>query len=133
MASTPSWTGTPRIGAARLTTANTNLTSPANAVQVFEAGASGSRIHRIDIVQSDDPGAADANWVQLYWYNGSTYILWRVVDFDATDIADITVPTSVTLLFPEGLPVPGGSGFTKLYAATYESRSVDVTAYGGDY
>jgi len=82
-------------------------------------------------VQSDDPGANDDNWVMFWWYNGSTYILWKVIDFDATNVADTTQPNAVTLLFPDGLPVPG-TGFNKLYAGTFEARSVDVSVSGGD-
>ena len=128
MATTPSFAATPRISAGRATTAETSLSAPTGAVAVFAAAAGGSRIHRIDIIAL---ATTTAGMVNLFWYDGSNYRLWKSIDVDAITVAAGTPPFQITLLFPDGLPVPG-TGFATLYAATYTGEDFDVVAYGGD-
>lgn len=131
MSATPNLAATPRISVGRATTAETSLSAPTNAVLVFTAGASGSRLHRIDIQQI--AATAGGNLINLFWYDGSNYRLWQSVKMDTVAAVSATVPPSrSTLLFPEGIPMPGTAGFTALYAATYTGDDADITAYGGD-
>lgn len=127
MANIPNWTSTPRIGAGLISSASTNLASP-TAVLIFTAAAGGSRIHRIDICAQ---ATTNAGMVHLFWYDGSNYRIWKSIDVDAITLAAGTPPFQVSLLFPEGLPVPG-TGFNALYAATHVAEAFVVTAYGGD-
>ena len=128
MSATPSFTSTPRIGSALISAASTNLATP-TAVAVFTAAAGGSRIHRIDICAQT---TTTAGLIHLFWYDGSNYRIWKSIDVDAITLAAGTPPFQATLLFPEGIPVPGTTGFTALYAATHVAEAFVVTAYGGD-
>lgn len=130
MASSPNFSNTPNLSSGRITTADTSLTAPAAAVLCFTAGASGSRIFRIDIVQVSTSSVAD--FVNLFWYDGTNYRLWRSIDLDALTVGITVQPASITLTFPEGLGVPG-TGFNRLYATTYNGSDYDVTVYGGDF
>jgi hypothetical protein len=129
MSTTPSFASTPRISVGRPTTAETSLSAPTQAVLVFTAGAAGSRIHRIDITAL---ATTTAGMVNLFWYDGSNYRLWKSIKVDAITVAAGTAPFQVSLVFPEGVPVPGTTGFTALFAATYTGDDFDVVAYGGD-
>lgn len=132
MASSPSFTSTPRLDSNQAVTAETSLTAPTNAVLVFTAGANGSLITRIDVSQSIDTGGTFNDTVLLYWYNGSSYMLWKAVDVDGVDVVAGAPPFQTSLLFAEGLPVPG-SGCNRLYAGIYAGNDCTVTAYGGDF
>lgn len=131
MATSPVFTATPRISAGQITAgADTSFTSPTtNGVQVFQAAAGGSRLHRIDIValMTTTPGM-----INLFWYDGTNYRLWKSVDVDAITVGAGTPPFQATLIFPEGIPMPGGSGFDRLYASSYTGDDFNVIAYGGD-
>jgi hypothetical protein len=131
MASAPVFTGTPRISIGQITAAaDTSFTSPTtNGVIVFQAAAGGSRLHRIDICALM---TTTAGMINLFWYDGSNYRAWKSVKVDAITVAAGTAPFQATLLFPEGIPVPGGSGFDRLYASSYTGDDFNVIAYGGD-
>lgn len=133
MASTNNFAATPRIGCALVTLASTDLTTPANPVSVFVAGTSGSVINRIDICGAG--ASTTAGSIQLFWYDGTNYRIWKSVDVDAVTVAAGTPPFQATLLFPEGLPVPSSSGgtlFDELRASSYVAEAFVITAYGGD-
>ncbi len=130
MASSPNFSNTPNLSSGRITTADTSLTAPAAAVLCFTAGASGSRIFRIDIVQVST--AAGNDIVNLFWYDGTNYRLWRSIDLDTLTVLATVPPASIVLTFPEGLGVPG-TGFNRLYATTFSGGDFDVTVYGGDF
>lgn len=132
MATTNSFASTPRIGAGRAATADTSLTAPAAVASVFIGGTSGSLIHRIDICAL---ATTTAGMVNLFWYDGTNYRLFKSIDVDAITVAAGTPPFQATLLFPEGLPVPSSSGGTlydELVATTYNGDDFDIIAFGGD-
>lgn len=128
MANAPSFTGTPRIDSANFN-ANSDIAA-ANATLVFTAGASGSLITRIDVIQAQGANTADS--IYLFWYDGSNYRLWKTVDMENVTVAAGTPPFQATLLYPEGLPVPG-SGFNRLYAGSEVGLATTVTVYSGDF
>jgi len=130
MATTNAFAATPHIESNIATVAETGLTAPASAVLCFTAAAGGSRIHRIDIQQV--AATAAGNIMNLFWYDGSNYRLWQSVKMDTVAAVSATAPPArATLLFPDGIPVPG-TGLNRLYAATYSGDDAVVTVYGGD-
>lgn len=133
MATTSSYASTPRIGSGLVTgVAETSLTAPSVTASVFVSGTNGSRIHRIDIIAVAN---TSAGMVNLFWYDGTNYRLWRSVDVDAITVAAGTPPFQTTLIFPEGIPMPpsgGGTLFDELIATSYTGDDFVVTAYGGD-
>jgi hypothetical protein len=132
MSTTNAFASVPRIGIARITAAETSFTAPAVVVSAFISGAGGSRIQRIDI---NALMTTTAGMVNLFWYDGTSYRLFKSVDVDAIIVAAGTPPFQISLIFPEGIPVPSSSGgtlFDELVAATYTGDDFDVIVYGGD-
>lgn len=126
MANNPSFAATPRVGLATVSTADTSRTSPSNAVTVFTAGASGSRIDEIDITAT---GTTTANMIRLWIYNGSTYYLIQEISVPAI------TPTTVISVFQSSSTYNNfmlQSG-QSLRATTNNAESYNVVAFGGDF
>ncbi len=135
MATTAQYVATPKIGNATATTAESSFTAPTNAVTVFTAGASGSRIDQIHLAAT---GTTIASQCRLYIYNGTTYSFLRDVQ-----ISPIT-PSNTQPAFntdfstqynPELLPIilPTGYSLRVAVSAVQTSGGINVTACGGDF
>ena len=131
MATANTFTGTPRVDSGNPITADTSFSAPVAAVLCFTAGASGSRVHRIDIALQAG-GAAET--INIFLYDGSNYRLLRSVGLANVTIAAGTPPSQATINFGgEGLILPGTSGYNRIYAATYGGIDAIVTVNGGDF
>lgn len=80
MATTPTFTSTPRHGVASVSTANTNRDGSGTIVDLLTGATSGTKVNEIVVKATGDP--ADSV-VTLFIYDGSTYQL-----FDEFDIGD---------------------------------------------
>lgn len=130
MASAPIFTGTPKIGIANISTANTNRDGTGTVDTVFTAGASGSRIEHIDIL---GVGTTTAGMVRLFLYDGSTYRLWKEVAITAVtasaSVAGFSYSINTSLL-SNCLILPTG---WSLRASTHNAETFNVIALGGDF
>lgn len=133
MASSPQYAATPRVGSATLTTADTSLTAPTTVGTVLTAGASGTRIDYVEVI---GVATTTACLVNLFIYDGSTYILWQQVSV-LPITTSTTTPSFVANLssnnnanvFPLTLP----TGYSLRATVTVTQTGVRVTAYGGDF
>lgn len=133
MATSAQYAATPKIGSATLTTADTSLTAPTTVGTVLTAGASGTRIDYIDI---QGVATTTACLVNLFIYDGSTYILWTQVPVIAVTSSTTAPAFAATLssnvnsnIMPLILP----TGYSLRAAVSVTQTGVRVTAQGGDF
>lgn len=133
MATSAQYAATPRIGSATLTTADTSLTAPSTVGTVLTAGASGTRIDYIDI---QGVATTTASLVNLFIYDGATYILWAQVPVVAVTSSTTAPAFAATLssnvnanLMPLILP----TGYSLRATVSVTQTGVRVTAQGGDF
>ena len=133
MATSAQYAATPRIGSATLTTADTSLTAPTTVGTILTAGSSGTRIDYIDI---QGVATTTACLVNLFIYDGSTYILWTQVPVIAVTSSTTAPAFAATLssnvnanLMPLILP----TGYSLRAAVSVTQTGVRVTAQGGDF
>ena len=134
MATTPSFVSSPKIGHGTCTIAETGRSGAVtNTVLVYTAGASGSRIDRIDVMESAANGhTTTANTVSLWIYTGVIFYLFREVAMFAPPTPSAGVAGFQTsLTFPFGLNLQSGYSLRASIRAS-TSDSVNVIAYGGD-
>jgi hypothetical protein len=126
MASTPSYIGTPKIGVAQISTANTNRDGTGTIGTVFTAGSSGSRIERVVVVA---PGTTTAGVIRLFIHDGTNYRLYREILVTAiTPSTTIEVYRAELVLNDFILP----NGYS-LRASTHNAETFNVEAFGGDF
>lgn len=121
----------PRIGIARLTTAETSLdAAPTNVVSVLAASANHTRIDRVVVKAAQ--AITVAGMVRLWLHDGSTYRLFEELTIPVDTVgANDTSYTTESDLISETTPLVLPSGWT-LYATTEKSDKFNVIAFGGD-
>lgn len=132
MATEPQFGVTPHIEVSKLTTANTNITTPASGaiVTVFTAGANGSRIHRITAKATDT--AVAACFVRLFFYSGSVYSIFKDLQITALGSVSATseTPENILELYGEdAIILPNGWTIVALVTVT---ELIDITVEGAD-
>jgi hypothetical protein len=92
MGATPAYASTVHNASALITSTETNLQVPTQAVSLFVAGASGSKIEELDVQASQTSLVATtvAGLVYVFLYDGSIYHL-----FDTIAVTAITASTTV--------------------------------------
>ena len=131
MASTPNFTGTPRIGVASVSTANTNRDGTGTIVDIITGVAAGTKINEVVIKSTGNP--ADSI-VTLFVYDGTTSWLFDEVDLGDPAAASATVTGYRINVFYDNLILPSSSH--KLQAAITVAPTagvVNVFALGGDF
>ena len=133
MSTSAQYASTPKVGSATLTTADTSLTAPTTVGTIVSAGASGTRIDYIEVM-----GVATtvASLVNLFIYDGTSYILWQQVPVQAITTAT-TTPSYVANLSSNSnsnvMPLTLPTGYSLRATTTVTQTGVRVTAYGGDF
>ena len=133
MSTSAQYASTPKVGSATLTTADTSLTAPTTVGTIVSAGASGTRIDYIEVI-----GVATtvASLVNLFIYDGTSYILWQQVPVQAITTAT-TTPSYVANLSSNSnsnvMPLTLPTGYSLRATTTVTQTGVRVTAYGGDF
>lgn len=133
MATTPQFTVTPKIGALRIAAATNTRDglAPAASDLVFTAGANGSRIDRVDVIDSTTPaGAGAARVVRLWVYDGTTARLLAEVELPAATSSATVKGAAQVVYFSNGVVLP--TGWT-LRATCSTTDGTNVIAHGGDY
>lgn len=132
MSTTANFTTTPRIGMLRIAagTATRDGLAAAAGDLVFTAGANGSRIDRVELIDSDAVGASAARVVRLWLYDGTTARLLREVEMGAATSSATAKGAQQTVYFINGVVLP--TGWT-LRATSSTAGAINVIALGGDY
>jgi hypothetical protein len=133
MSTTAQYASTPKFGSATLTTADTSLTAPTTVGTIVSAGASGTRI---DYIEIQGVATTVAGLINLFVYDGTTYMLWQQVPVIAVT-SSTTSPAFVANLSSNGnsnvMPLTLPTGYSLRAAASVAQTGVRVTAYGGDF
>lgn len=133
MSTSAQYASTPKFGSAVLTTADTSLTAPTTVGTILSAGASGTRIDYIDI---QGVATTIAGLVNLFVFDGTTYILWQQVPVQAVT-SSTTVPAFVSVLSSNTnaniMPLNLPTGYSLRATTSVAQTGVRVTAYGGDF
>lgn len=128
MAAKPQFTNVPNLGQAALSVANANRDGTGTLVDLFTAGASGSRVDKIVIKAT---GNTTVGMVRIYLKPaaGSAKLMTEVPVPIVNVAANIPgFETVVDLL--GGIPLPAGA---KLQAAPHNAEAFVLHAIGGDF
>lgn len=131
MASTPNFTGTPRVGVASVSTANTNRDGTGTIVDIITGVAAGTKINEVVIKATGNP--ADSI-VTLFIYDGTTSWLFDEIDLGDPAAGSATVTAFRTSVQYSNLILPSSSH--KLQAAITAAPTagvVNVIALGGNF
>ena len=133
MSTSAQYASTPKVGSANLTTADTSLTAPTTVGTIITAGASGTRIDYIDI---QGVATTVAGLINLFIYDGTTYILWQQVPIQVVT-SSTTVPAYAAILSSNSnaniMPLTLPTGYSLRATTSVAQTGVRVTAYGGDF
>jgi hypothetical protein len=130
MASAPAFTATANIGAATVSTANTNRDGTGTIATVFTAGASGSRIEELVLKATGDP--ADSV-VTVFLHNGSTYFLFDEVDLGDPAAASTTVAGYRLSREYKNLVLPTSWSLRCAITVALTAGVINAIALGGDF
>lgn len=127
MSATPQFTAVPRIGAGLISAANANRDGTGTVVNIFTAGANGSRVDRIRVKAIV---TTTLGMVRAFVHDGANFRLITEIP-----VAAITVSASVAgfeFLYPfsGGFPLPTGYS---LRFSTHNAESFHITCEGGDF
>ena len=126
MAADPVFAVTPRIGAANVSTANTNRDGSGTVATLITGAATGTRIAEI-VVQARV--TTTAGMVRIYLYDGSSYRFFDEVAIAAATVSASVKGTRVSTSY-NNLVLPSASW--SLVVSTHNAESIDVTALGAD-
>ena len=127
MATSPTFSSTPRIGAVALAAAETSYTTPTNVATVITGVTAGTRIDQV-VVQMTAT-VSSATIVRLFLYDGSTYFLFDEVTIAAATGSQSVAQTRVVRRY-DALVLPSSSW--SLRATVHTSNAGNVQAFGAD-
>jgi len=126
MAADPVFAVTPRIGAANVSTANTNRDGSGTVATLITGAATGTRIAEI-VVQARV--TTTAGMVRIYLYDGSSYRFFDEVAIAAATVSASVKGTRVSTSY-SNLILPSASW--SIVVSTHNAESIDVIAFGAD-
>lgn len=132
MAAAQSYAATPRMGAGKLSAANANRDGTGTIVNVFTAGASGSRIETITVQAT---AATTLGMVRLFVFDGTNINLIGEVPVSGVTPSGTQPAFSAKLTtanLADLLPIILPTGHA-LRAATNNAEAFNVVATGGDF
>ena len=129
MASSPAFAATPRVGAASVSTANTNRDGTGTVATVLAAGSSGTRVEEIRVKATGDP--ADSI-VTIFLHDGTNFWLFDEFDLGNPAAASATQEAYVASTTYENLVLPSGWSIRAAITAAPTAGAVIVFAFGGD-
>lgn len=133
MSTAAQYASTPRCAMAVISTANTNRDGTGTIGTVLTAGASGSRVDRIDVQATS---TTTAGMVRLFIHDGTNARLWREVSVSAITPSGTVAAYAAAMSSNNGqdigyLPLILPTGYS-LRASTHNAESFNVIATGGD-
>jgi hypothetical protein len=134
MAATPAYASTPHNGSVLITSTETNTQAPTQAVVVFTAGASGSKIEEVVVESSFTSLVASsvAGLVYLFLYDGSTYHLFDTVTVTAVTASTTVAPFRASRVY-NNLVLLTGWSLRASQSIAGNAGYLKVHALGGDY
>lgn len=130
MASTPTFTSAPRIGAVTVSTANTGRDGTGTIATVITGVTAGTKIFEIALQATGDP--ADSI-VTVFLHDGSTYFLFDEFDLGNPAAASTTVSAYRTRKTYDNLVLPNGSWSVRAaITVALTAGVINVFALGGD-
>ena len=132
MAASPIFVGIPRheCGYANTTSTSRDTNAPTGVVDIFTAGASGSRIDKISVKILSTVNVASGVWIWIK--KSSNYYLLEEIVLAAPGTVGATVEAGeVSNYYPEGIIIPSGA----IVAATVSlgTQMANVHIFGGDF
>jgi hypothetical protein len=126
MATSPAYTAIPRTERATISAANTNRDGTGTIVNLFTAGANGSRVERITICAT---GTTTAGMIRFYLFDGTNTDLWLEVSVNA-----ITPSATVESFYSQlGSLSFILSNSKSIRVSTNNAESFRIIAEGGDF
>jgi len=136
MAATASFAGTPALGAAQPTTANTNRDGTGTLSSIVTGAANGTRVDRVEVMHAGPSGSASSNNVlRLFLYDGVNTWLFRELALTAQTPSATVAGFQYTFSFPAEHPLVLKSGWIlKCAPHTYAGAQdkYNWVAIGGD-
>lgn len=133
MSTSAQYASTPKFGSANLTTGDASLTAPTTVGTVVSAGTSGTRI---DYIQITGVATTISSIINLFVYDGTSYILWQQVPVVAIT-SSTTSPTFSAVLSTNSnsnvMPLTLPTGYSLRATTTITQTGIRVLAYGGDF
>lgn len=128
MASTPSFTSTPRASTVAISTANTNRDGTGTITSLMSGVAAGTRVEEVWVQAT---GATTAGAVRLFLSldGGSTWRLIREQMISAVTPSTTVAASFHRIVFPVLLLRDSDA---RLGVSTHNAESFHVTAFGGD-
>lgn len=134
MATAPTFAATPKAWAVTVpATLDTSNTAPTNTATLVTAGASGSKIEEIRIVQV--ASTTGSGIVNIFLYDGSTHHLFETVSIPAITLSTTVSNPSDQIFIGNysNLVIPSGWSIrVTVTLATFQS-AFKVLAFGGDF
>lgn len=128
MATQAQFSSTPRADCVAIATANANRDGTGTIGTVITAGASGTRIERVNIKATV---TTTAGMVRLYIHNGTSYFLFKEVLVSAIVPSATVAAFESSVTFGTVTPLWLPSGYS-LRASTEKAENFNITAIGGD-
>jgi hypothetical protein len=126
VATSPTFTGTPRVGSAQVSAANTNRDGTGTVVDVLTGVAAGTKVFEVRVHATV---TTTAGMVRLYYYDGTNTRL-----FDEIPVTAVTGSASLAefdAVRPYSNLILAGATH-KLQASTHNAEAINVFAFGGD-
>lgn len=127
MSASAQFAATPKIGHARIATANSNRDGTGTVATLFTAGVNGSRVDSVSIKAT---GATSAGMLRFFVHDGTN--LRALTEDEVYDVnpaaTDRTHESYIELA--GGLALPSGYS---LRVSTENAEQFDVMAFGGDF
>lgn len=131
MALDPQFAATPKLGAASISTANTNRDGTGTLGTVITAGSLGTRLRGVVVKAT---GSTTDGMVRLFLHDGTTSHLWKEIPVGAiTPAANVEAFAAVLneSTNPELFPIMLANGWS-LRAGTHNAEAFRVLAEGAD-
>jgi hypothetical protein len=128
MATTPSFTSTPRIGSANVAAANTNRDGTGTITALLTGAAAGTKVTSIS-AQAAVTTTAGMVRIFLSTDTGSTWRLFDELSIAAATASASVKATRITATYND-LVLPDASH--RLGCTTHNAESINVVAVGGD-
>ena len=134
MATAPTFAATPKAWAGTVpATLDTSNTAPTNVTTIVTAGASGSKIEEIRIVQV--ASTTTSGVLNIFLYDGSTYHLVEPVNIQAITLSTTVANPSDQIFqgYYNNLVIPSGWSIRVSVTVAAFQSAFKVIAFGGDF
>lgn len=130
MASAPSFTATPRIGVAAVSTANTNRDGTGTIATVLTAATGGTKVFEIALQATGDP--ADST-VTLFLHDGTDFWLFDEFDLGNPAAATTAIAGYRVRRTYENLVLPNGWSIRAAVTVAPVAGVINVYVFAGDF